>query len=814
MSKANQSSVSGSSNQSMSQSASRSRRAKASGTSRRTQQVIDREKGSDSLIKVLDPDTKEDRTPLSLLRTATKPTKGGKKPVGESTASGSQYSEADDRSMSRVGESTESDSTTNKSASQSMSEGDDMGMDGVLGMDGESTETGSMDSRQLDSGTKKPGVVKKAMTGEDEDDQDRKPEKKEMTYEEKRAWLAAPCQISLTETPTFFLLDRADAQIAIDSEQAGTVTARNEEYNRLLEMKQANASKYSERSAQTFNNPHKNKETQFAKYESTKQGVGVTTWEIFDTMRRLEEEDDDSDGGPGENVEKTGEEGEGEVGEMDDETNAFLDAMGGDDGDGGDAADVSKSKRNAWMLSPALGHALMIMERMVVQNIWQGEQLLYRNVNLEDPFKAQPNDNEVGSPTRKRRTFEEEQEAKELEEKEERERLAREAEERALEAQQLRVLWRYGCPVVKGQNVTCTAWNRHNEDILAVGYGAYGNNSSNVNKNGYVCCWSLKNPVYPERIFKIENAGVSSVDFSSNHPSLLAVGHADGALALYDVRKAGNAPILKSTVSGGQHTGTIWQCKWVLKGKDRGESLVSIAADGRVTDWSIKKGLECTNLLRLKRVPNKQQGMTQLKGDALLSRQSGGMCVDFNPTERILYLVGTEDGTIHKCSTSYSEQYLETYAGHAGPVYRCKWSPFSSDVFLTCSADWTTKMWRQDILEPVLTFQSLPDAVHDVAWSPSVSTIFGTITSTGRLDIWDITNPIEPRTWMEFEGRSLNCLSFAEQGSPVLCVGDNKGDVTVIKLKGQEYNAPAGDQGTPEYQEERLLRYVKKSLAS
>ena len=77
-------------------------------------------------------------------------------------------------------------------------------------------------------------------------------------------------------------------------------------------------------------------------------------------------------------------------------------------------------------------------------------------------------------------------------------------------------------------------------------------------------------------------------------------------------------------------------------------------------------GLECSNLLRLKRVPNKQQGVTQLKGDALLSRQSGGMCVDFNPMERILYIVGTEDGTIHKCSTSYSEQYLETYAGHAG----------------------------------------------------------------------------------------------------------------------------------------------------
>ena len=28
------------------------------------------------------------------------------------------------------------------------------------------------------------------------------------------------------------------------------------------------------------------------------------------------------------------------------------------------------------------------------------------------------------------------------------------------------------------------------------------------------------------------------------------------------------------------------------------------------------------------------------------------------------YLVGTEDGHIHKCSCSYNEQYLDTFFGH------------------------------------------------------------------------------------------------------------------------------------------------------
>jgi WD40 repeat protein len=67
---------------------------------------------------------------------------------------------------------------------------------------------------------------------------------------------------------------------------------------------------------------------------------------------------------------------------------------------------------------------------------------------------------------------------------------------------------------------------------------------------------------------------------------------------------------------------------------------------------------------------------------------------------------GTEDGHIHKCSTSYSEQYLETYHGHIGPVYALQWSPFNPSLFLSCSADWTIRMWQEGRQQPLMTFQS------------------------------------------------------------------------------------------------------------
>lgn len=44
------------------------------------------------------------------------------------------------------------------------------------------------------------------------------------------------------------------------------------------------------------------------------------------------------------------------------------------------------------------------------------------------------------------------------------------------------------------------------------------------------------------------------------------------------------------------------QVRWVDKGPERAEALVSVSSDGRVTQWSMSKGLECSDLIKLKRV--------------------------------------------------------------------------------------------------------------------------------------------------------------------------------------------------------------------
>eukprot|EP00659_Diplonema_papillatum_P013161 gene13161-20322_t len=744
----------------------------------------------DQPIRVLDPEDKNIvRTPLSLLRQPVAVSSAGAKAGGrgrdESASVLSPFSgsvtedrSADKNSYSRL---ESSDSGSESSRLESSAESDEEeSITGIerLALD-DTAETSSMDSRLPEDRKKKKdkhseetsdeGAAKTGKDSQDKDSRSRKAEKdepvagkkREMTWQERKEWREAPGTVTLSETSTFFLLDKPDEQICIGTEA-------HEDNLRL--------------------------QTKFERYSvfcanSKGNDSGVTVWDIHDTIKQLEEEDAHEDvvgvgateGGEGADGVKV------DDGDVDDETSMIMQELDDDVGD--DPTRDKHNRRKAWMTSPNVIEKLTVVERVVVNNIWHVEQLLYRNVvasaGIEHDLdmKLSATDNQPKGIERARSERDETKYGMDDE---------RDSVEVKSSEAKIRTLWRFGCELTKDKNASCQSWNRGNSDLLAVGYGEYGIPGTESTKgrsaDGMVCCWSVKNPVYPERVMHIPNAGASSLDFSHHHPSLLAVGNTDGTLALYDVRRSGSTPALKSTVQGGQHTGTIWEVKWVDKGKERHNDLVSVSADGLIKQWTFKKGLECQCTLKsLKRTQNDTHTN---KGDALLSRQSGGMCLDFNPAEPIMYVVGTEDGTIHKCNTSNQEHYIQDYAGHNDPVYRVRWHPFSSDYFLSCSADWTAKLWHDKKTEPAMTFDSTPDAIHDVSWSPANACIFGAVTSTGKVEVWNITEPLEAVGSVQLEGRSLNCVLFAQQESPVLTVGDNKGDVTVVKLKGEEFEWP------------------------
>lgn len=77
-----------------------------------------------------------------------------------------------------------------------------------------------------------------------------------------------------------------------------------------------------------------------------------------------------------------------------------------------------------------------------------------------------------------------------------------------------------------------------------------------------------------------------------------------------------------------------------------------------------------------------------------------------------------------------------TYEGHSLAIYRVKFSPFDSEVFISASADWTIKVWNVKIEPALMTFELAQDLV-DVVWSPFSSTVF-IASSLNKIIVFDL----------------------------------------------------------------------------
>ena len=233
-------------------------------------------------------------------------------------------------------------------------------------------------------------------------------------------------------------------------------------------------------------------------------------------------------------------------------------------------------------------------------------------------------------------------------------------------------LWRYISDRTKQKQVTSICWNPKYRDLFVVGYGTY--KFVKTSSTGAISCFTIKNPIFPEYSFQTESE-VMCLHFHPQRPALLAVGLYDGSVLVYDIRiknpKAN--PIYRSTVHTKKHMDHVWQVCWQNDESGKQPCFYSISSDGRVTSWTLMKHkLEPEDIIKLKIVPKaKEDGIaTQEKEDeSSLINYAGGMCFDFNKFNDSLYLVGTEEGSIHLCSKAYSGQYLETYEGHLLAVY-------------------------------------------------------------------------------------------------------------------------------------------------
>ncbi|NXK25343.1 WDR78 protein, partial [Arenaria interpres] len=620
--------------------------------------------------------------------------------------------------------------------------------------------------------------------------------KEELTEED----LDRNVDLYLTETETIWMLDMPSVVVSAESEEAGRILERNKIYADICKNRPGN-DRFVEKMMQTINGAAKTKEVQCDQIIMEDKGVMATSWDLHDSFNVLEIKPTSKAEGTRATTRKSSKphttkehHQTASVSSDTDCTTSHTVVLENS------IHEEEECSSGAILTLENFQRDLFFMERILMENIFQPQLAAYRQLPvLRDPEVT----SDTGAAAAVKEAKQKEQGKEKKDKEEQKEGFINPSilsdVDKSLEVvvpPRLERLWSYICDLTNGHSVSSMAWSKVNPDLLAVGYGTF---DFKEQKKGLACCWSLKNPMWPERIFQCEH-GVTALDFSMASPNLLAVGMYNGSVAIYDVRSRSDAALLDSGESTNKHTGPVWQLRWVEQdraatGEGNAERLICISADGRITSWFIQKRLDCTDLMKIKRTEREEKkllGEKERKSEALISQLAAGMCFDFHPKDANFYLAGTEEGHIHKCSCSSSEQFLKTYRGHKGPVYKVAWNPFSTDMFLSCSADWSIILWHQDSQTPMLTFNSTTTVVHDITWSPKSVFVFAAANES-RVEIWDlgvsVLNPVisciaSPR-------EKFMSVLFATN-TDCLLVGDSKGEVGVFEL--QNLAAPSTDK--------------------
>ncbi|KAG5492986.1 hypothetical protein JKF63_01567 [Porcisia hertigi] len=364
-------------------------------------------------------------------------------------------------------------------------------------------------------------------------------------------------------------------------------------------------------------------------------------------------------------------------------------------------------------------------------------------------------------------------------------------------------LWQFFTEKTRKKSVTAIALNGRYSDLFAVGYGSYDFLKP---CKGTIHCFTLKNavptgsggpiPAHPELSFHLD-CGVLCLAFHPREPALLACGLHDGSVCVFDMRvsaqgpggKGQGRPLYRANIRTGKHMDPVWQILWMESTLEL--SFYSISTDGRVASWMLsKKELTSRDVLKL------STGVCTADPEQMLLNELGGMSFDYSPIHDKM-VIGTQEGDLLLCTVNHNGQCVERYEGHSMAVYTTRWSPFHPNIFLTCSADWTVKLWMKGSPSPLVVFD-LGDAVGDIAWAPYSSTVFAAVTAGGKVCVFDVaqnkTEPLCAQTVVK--NAKLTHIAFSE-ADPILFVGDTRGTVLTLKLSPNLRKVSKPGKGDP-----------------
>ncbi|EJD49016.1 dynein intermediate chain [Auricularia subglabra TFB-10046 SS5] len=341
----------------------------------------------------------------------------------------------------------------------------------------------------------------------------------------------------------------------------------------------------------------------------------------------------------------------------------------------------------------------------------------------------------------------------------------------------------------KNRSITDVDWSPKYPELSVA---AYNKNAQALNEpDGIVAVWNLHLLERPEFVFHSQS-DVLSVSFSPFHSNLIFGGTYSGQILLWDTR-AKHLPVLKSPLSAAGHTHPVYAMEMV--GTQNAHNLISTSTDGTVCSW----------LVDMLAQPQETLELALAAGAGSKTPEVAITCLDFPANETTAFWVGTEEGNVYQAnrydragSKAGLNQY-DIYRGHAGPVTGIHFHPLVgsidfSDLFLTCSVDWTVKLWRSKSIAkpstalqsvaPIYSFDEADDYVYDVKWHPAHPAIFGSVNGSGKFDLWNLNVDTEvPMVSTTVgSGKAINKLQWDRKDGRRVALGSSDGKLYIYDI--------------------------------
>lgn len=167
-----------------------------------------------------------------------------------------------------------------------------------------------------------------------------------------------------------------------------------------------------------------------------------------------------------------------------------------------------------------------------------------------------------------------------------------------------------------------------------------------------------------------------------------------------------------------------------------------------VADWSETGEVHIWNLMTLMKGLDGNESLKPPKGPlcTLSGHRNEGYAIDWSPTVEGRLATGDIVNEIHVWNQESAgnwgyEGNQKPYLGHTSSVEDIQWSPVENNVFASCSADKTIKIWDTRSKDRcMLSVLAHDDDVNVISWNKAVSYLLVSGCEDGSFKIWDLRN--------------------------------------------------------------------------